>query len=140
MLSKIISSLFGGGIKQIGEAVDSIVTSDEERLTLTNRLVEIETEAKQKAEELDLAYEKELTERHKADMQGDAWLPKNIRPLSLVFLLGMVTILAFLDGNAGTFTVREAYVRLFESLLLLVFGFYFGSRGVEKVVKTWKQK
>ena len=139
MIGKILSGLFGGGIKQIGEAVDSLVTSDEEKMKLKKELVRIQAEAAQEAERIGLQYEQELTERHKADMASDAWLPKNIRPLSLVFLLGVVSILAFFDGNVGQFSIKEDYIGLYENLLLLAFGFYFGSRGVEKVVKTWKR-
>lgn len=140
MLGDFIKGLLGGGIEKIGEAIDKNVTSDEERLRLANELAKIEADVKEKADTIGLQYERELSERHKADMQSDSWLPKNIRPLSLAYLLAIVSMLALFDGNIGTFTVGVAYIELFQQLLLLAFGFYFGSRGIEKVVKTWKGK
>lgn len=91
----------------------------------------------------ELSIESELTERLKLDMASDSWWSKNIRPLSLAFLLAIVTLLAFTDGNIefGTyvFSVQKDWIDLFRALLLMAFGFYFGSRGIEKVVKTWKE-
>jgi len=39
---------------------------------------------------LDIENEKERTKRHQTDMSSDSWLSKNIRPMSLIFLLIMV--------------------------------------------------
>jgi len=139
MISEFFSSSVGSIVDSIGKAIDDTTTSDEERLTLRNELSKIQGEAVAKAGELEARFETELTARHAADMASDSWLSKNIRPLSLVFLLGTVSVLALFDGNVGEFVVGNSYVELFRQLLLLAFGFYFGSRGVEKVVKVWKK-
>lgn len=139
-ISELFSSSVGSVVDSVGNAIDKLVTSDEEKLTLKNELVKIQAEAKQKADELDLQYEKELSKRHQADMTSDSWLSKNIRPLSLLYLLGIVSALALSDGNIGEFSIEKEYISLFQQLLLLAFGFYFGSRGVEKVVKVWKDR
>ena len=90
----------------------------------------------------ELSIESELTKRLQLDMASDSWWSKNIRPLSLAFLLVIVTLLAFTDGNIVvgeyTFSIQKDWIDLFRALLLMAFGFYFGSRGIEKVVKTWK--
>ena len=138
-ISELFSSSVGSIIDSVGSAIDKNVTSDEERMSLSNDLAKIKAEAAAKAGELDLAFERELSDRHKADMVSDSWLSKNIRPLTLVFLLGLVSILAVFDGNIGEFVVEDSYVDLYRQLLLLAFGFYFGSRGVEKVMKVWKK-
>ena len=139
-ISELFSSSVGSVVDSVGNAIDKLVTSDEEKLTLKNELVKIQAEAKQKADELDLQYEKELSKRHQADMTSDSWLSKNIRPISLLYLLCIVSALALSDGNIGEFSIEKEYISLFQQLLLLAFGFYFGSRGVEKVVKVWKDK
>lgn len=74
---------------------------------------------------------KEATVRWQGDMQSDSWLSKNVRPLSLVFLLACVT--AFATGSAVQFEVAQTYVDLYRSLLEIVFVAYFGSRGLEKI-------
>lgn len=90
--------------------------------------------------EYGLKHEEELTKRHQADMTSDSWMSKNVRPASLIFLTVMFTMFAFTDGNIGEFQINEAYIPVYQNLLITVFSFYFGSRGLEKVAKFWKEK
>lgn len=115
-------------IDSAGNAIDKIVTNKEERGKLKNEFAKT-------AEEFYLKAQGELTERLKADMTSDSWLSKNVRPMTLVFLLGAITILAITDGNIGSFTIRQEYITLFQGLLTMAFAFYFGSRGIEKVTE-----
>lgn len=84
--------------------------------------------------------EQELTKRHELDMKSDSWLSKNVRPMTLVFLLFVFVIITFFDGNIGQFGLNESYIPVYETLLSLVFTFYFGSRGIEKAVKMYTEK
>lgn len=85
-------------------------------------------------------FEEEISNRHALDMQSDSWLSKNIRPLSLVFLMVMFVIISVFDGNIGSFSVGEDYIPVYQTLLSLIFTFYFGSRGAEKITKIYKSK
>ena len=137
------TALIGPTIKAVTKVIDEVHTSDEERLNAKMKLLEIQNTAEQKAAEMEHKFEEELTKRHAADMAGSAWLPKNIRPLSLVFLLVVVAVLSVADGFGVGFEVKQDYIQLYESLLLLAFGFYFGSRGLEKIagiISTMKGK
>ena len=137
-ISDFFTSSTSGVIGSIGKAIDDNVTSDEERLTLKNELAKINTEAQGKADEIEVTLEGELTKRHQIDMQSDNKLSKNIRPMSLIYLLFIVTVLAVVDSALTSFTVDKQYIQLFQALLTVAFGFYFGSRGIEKVIKIWK--
>lgn len=134
----ILSDIFTGSVDKIvdsvGNAIDNLVTSDEEKLTLKNELVKIQIEAKNKKDELDLKYEEQLTQRQQNDMQSDSWLSKNIRPLTLIFILTMYSLLSISSGF--DFQVTESYVQLLGQWGMLIMSFYFGSRGLEKVVST----
>ena len=66
-------------------------------------------------------------------MQSDSWLSKNIRPLSLVFLMAVFVLITFFDGNVGEFSVNKEYIPVYSALLGTAFMFYFGSRGAEKI-------
>lgn len=140
---KWLKTLFTGSVHKvvdsIGEAIDKNVTNDEERLALRNDLVAIELGAQLEGDKLELQYEQELSKRHQSDMQSDDKWSKRIRPLSLAFLLGVITVLAVTDGNLvwgeAEFTINPAYVSLFQALLMTAFGFYFGGRSLEKIVK-----
>lgn len=142
------SNIISGGVDKIvdsvGTAIDKVVTSDHERLQMQNELVKIQLDAAREAQrmelEADAKIEDEVTKRWQADSSGDDPLAKKVRPFSLIYLLLAVSVLAVMDGNAWGFTVKEVYIELFRSLLLLVFGAYFGSRGLEKIAQIWGKK
>lgn len=137
-LSEIFSSSVGEVVGKIGEAVDRLVTSDEERLKLANELKQIEIGAMLKKEEIDLQYEQELTKRLQADMTSDSWLSKNIRPLTLIFILVMYSLLSVSSGFK--FEVTESYVQLLGQWGMLIMSFYFGGRTLEKMTTVVKGK
>jgi hypothetical protein len=80
----------------------------------------------------------EVTKRWQYDMSSDSWLSKNIRPLTLAFLTATLFIYIILDSSIQGFKIDDNWIDLLSSLLLLVYGGYFGARTVEKVVKHRK--
>lgn len=74
-----------------------------------------------------------LTARHKADMHSDSWLAKNIRPLTLVFILCSYLLLALLDASIDSLNVKSTFVELLGQWGMLVMSFYFGGRTLEKI-------
>lgn len=73
-----------------------------------------------------------LTERLKADMASDSWLAKNIRPLTLIFILLAYFIFAMM--SAFDLETRGNYVELLGQWGMLIMSFYFGGRTLEKIV------
>jgi hypothetical protein len=132
-MKKIFQWLTGGVIKDIGGVIDKLTTTEEEKLLIKKQIQEILEKADSDAQE-------QVTERWKADMASDSFLSKNIRPLVLVFLTFVFTILAFFDGNIGGFKVAEQYVPIFQSLLITVYGAYFVGRTWEKNKKSGNNK
>ena len=136
------TDLFTGGvdkvISSVGEAADRLITSDEERLKLKNELALIEAKALLDGKRMELdaetKLEEEVTKRWQADMGQEDPLAKRVRPLSLLFLLLFMSGIIVADSiNIVGFDVKQGYVDLLESLLVVTFVAYFGSRGVEKV-------
>lgn len=74
----------------------------------------------------------EVSKRWASDMNSDSWLSKNTRPLALIFLTMVTTIMIIIDSTNLEFDVKHGWVNLLESLLITVYVAYFGSRGVEK--------
>lgn len=83
----------------------------------------------------DVTEMEEVTKRWQSDMQSDSWLSKNIRPLSLAFLTIALFLYIILDSALEGFKIDNAWIDLLSSLLLLVYGGYYGARAVEKVTK-----
>ena len=73
-----------------------------------------------------------LTERLKADMASDSWLSKNIRPLTLIFIL--VAYFTFAMMSAFNLETRGNYVELLGQWGMLIMSFYFGGRTLEKIM------
>jgi len=132
-MKKLLSLLTGGLIKDVGNVIDKLTTTDEERLTAKQKIQELLEKADQDAQT-------QITERWKLDMQSDSFLSKNIRPLVLIYLTVIFTALAFFDGNIGGFQVDEAYIPIFQSLLITVYGAYFVGRTWEKTKKSGDNK
>ena len=87
----------------------------------------------------DMIEMQESTKRWEADMNSDSWLSKNIRPLSLAFLTLTLFIYIILDSSLEGFKIASNWIDLLSSLLLLVYGGYFGARSAEKITKNWKK-
>jgi len=87
-----------------------------------------------KKAELDIEAEKsasiQVTDRWRADMSSDSWLSKNIRPMTLIFILAIYTIFALM--SALSIVVNEAYVELLGQWGMLIMSAYFVGRTVEK--------
>lgn len=73
-----------------------------------------------------------LTDRLKADMSSDSWLSKNIRPLTLIFIL--VAYFTFAMMSAFNYETRGNYVELLGQWGMLIMSFYFGGRTLEKIM------
>jgi hypothetical protein len=88
--------------------------------------------------EMDLIEMQEISKRWDSDMTSDSWLSKNVRPLTLLYLLLIMTVLVIGDSIENTFKVDSVWVDLIKSLLISVVLAYFGSRGFEKYTKIKK--
>ena len=86
--------------------------------------------------EAEIAYQNNVTERWKSDMNSDVKLAKYIRPVTLIALMTMFMITMVLDSlDYLPFNVKESYVSLLEILMLTSFGAYFAGRTIEKAKK-----
>jgi hypothetical protein len=77
-----------------------------------------------------------VTDRWKADMASDSWLSKNIRPMTLVYILTAYLLFALM--SAFGYAVNETYVTLLGNWGQIVMLAYFGGRTVEKVMEMRK--
>ena len=131
-LLKGLGSLLGGDtIKDVGNIIDNLHTSEDEKLEAKQKLESLLIQAEQAAQT-------QVSQRWEADMKHGSWLSKNIRPITLIFLTGVFVILSVFDGNLGEFTIGESYIPVYQTLLITVYGAYFAGRSIEKVRKVTK--
>lgn len=132
----LLGDFFSSGVKEVvdsvGNTIDKLVTSDEEKLLLKNELVKIQLEAQNKKDELEIQYEKEVTTRWTSDNENI--ITRLVRPLSYGWVIIFFTFIMIGDSNFG-FSVKEAYIPVIETLLTTMTIALFGSRGIEKVAQ-----
>jgi len=127
-MSKLLKFLGGNVIEKVGGVIDSLTTTEEERLEAKRQMEEVLMQAESQAQE-------QVSRRWEADMKSDNWLSKNIRPLICIFLTAMFVVISIFDGNAGGFQIAPAYVPIYQTLLITVYGAYFAGRSIEKIKK-----
>ena len=130
IIGTVFNALGGGLVKDVGEAIDRNVTSDEERLTLKK---EIDAQI----QSFEVAMQGQVTERWQADMASDSWLSKNVRPGVLI-----AVALAFV-GVIVTGTIMPVPPPIVEAIqwgFSIVAGSYFGAREVGKGIINWGKR
>jgi len=105
----------------IGEVTKALESNPE----LALKLKEIDTRAFE-------AETKAVSERWQADMASDSYLSKNIRPLTLVYILTAYLLFALMSAFGKN--VNETYVTLLGQWGQIVMLAYFGGRTLEKVM------
>jgi len=124
--------LTGGGtkdlIKGIGNVVDDLHTSGEEKLEAAQKIKEL-------VSNYEVEMEKTITDRWKSDMASDSWMSKNVRPMVLIFLVVSTVLMIFIDAGTINFVVEPKWTDLLQLVLITVIGAYFGGRSLEKTKK-----
>jgi hypothetical protein len=122
-LKKLIS---GDLIKNVDSLVDNLTTTEEEKKQLSISLKKVLLDAQAKMEA-------EISQRHANDMNSDSWLSKNVRPMTLIFVIVCTMLLIFIDAGILDFSVKNEFISLLSTTLVAIISFYFGSRGFEKI-------
>ena len=120
-------------IMKIGEKVlDKVLPDPAAKAAALAELEKIKSEGRHAELNADNIEAQELTKRQEADMKSDSWLSKNIRPMTLVFIL--ITYTAFGLMSAWDLEVNNNYVELLGQWGMLIMSFYFGGRTLEKIM------
>ena len=129
----ILGKMFSGGaadlINSVGDVVDNLHTSKEEKLDAQHKI-------KKLVSNYEVEMERNISDRWKADMNSDSWLSKNVRPMILIFLVVSTVLMIFIDAGTIQFTVEQKWTDLLQLVLITVIGAYFGGRSFEKSKKS----
>jgi hypothetical protein len=86
----------------------------------------------------DVSEQNNVSDRWKADAASDSKLAKNIRPLTLVYILTAYVVFAIADGYG--YKIASNYVELLGQWGMLVMSAYFGGRTLEKIMDMKSKK
>ena len=123
--NKLFSTGAAKLVDSVGDALDELITSDDERLAAELKIKELV--ARYEAD-----VERNITDRWQSDMASDSWLSKHVRPIMLVFLVVTTVVMVFIDSGNINFVVEDKWVDLLQLVLITVIGAYFGGRTLEK--------
>jgi uncharacterized membrane protein (DUF106 family) len=123
----------------IGEKVlDKVLPDPEARAKAQAMLLEMQQKGELAKLQADMNEQDNLTKRTEADMKSDSWLSKNIRPMTLIFILITYTVFGMM--SAWEIEVNNNYVELLGQWGMLIMSFYFGGRTLEKIMDMKAKK
>ena len=124
-----LTALFDVGMK----VLDKFIPDPEAKAKAQQELLKMQQEGRLAELNADNIEAQELTKRAQADMGSDSWLSKNIRPMTLIFIL--VTYTTFAMMSAYGIDTNQKYVELLGQWGMLIMSFYFGGRTLEKIME-----
>lgn len=129
-----------GAIIDVGmKILDKVIPDPQAKAEAQAKLLELQRQGRLDELQADTAEQQELTKRQQADMASDSWLSKNIRPMTLIFILGAYFIFAMMSAYGNN--ANEKYVELLGQWGMLIMSFYFGGRTLEKIMDMrYKEK
>jgi len=129
-----IAALLDVGMK----VLDKFIPDPEAKAKAQSELLKMQQEGRIAELNADNIENQELTKRMQADMASDSWLSKNIRPMTLIFILVVYTVFATM--SAYGYNANESYVTLLGQWGMLIMSFYFGGRTLEKIMDMKAKK
>jgi len=130
----LLDALLGVGMK----LVDKFFPDPEQKAKAQLELLQMQQNGELARINADIAEQQELTKRVQADMASDSWLSKNIRPMTLIFILIAYTTFAMM--SAYGVDTNQKYVELLGQWGMLIMSFYFGGRTLEKIMEMQSAK
>ena len=131
-VNPLITQLITGIFKPAAELVDSLHTSEEERLDAKSRLLSVQAAVMDSA----LDYESKALEAKAQIVNSEAnsehWVTATWRPIVMLIFTGLV-VARFLGFQAEGMSQTE-YDQLWM-LIQIGIGGYIGTRSIEKIVK-----
>ena len=115
-----------------GKILDKVFPDPAQAEQAKLKLLEMQQNGELAKINADAAEQHELTARLEADMASDSWLSKNIRPMTLIFILVFYVVFAMM--SAGGIDTNQKYVELLGQWGMLIMSFYFGGRTLEKIM------
>jgi hypothetical protein len=124
----MILDILGIGSKIIDKIFPDANAADQAKL----KLLELQQSGALAQLNADMQEQVEVTKRQENDMKSDSWLSKNIRPMTLIAILGGYFTFAMM--SAFDIDTNKAYVELLGQWGMLIMSFYFGGRTLEKII------
>ena len=125
-VTDVVTSVLSGDIKGAIQTISNSKELSAEQMQLALKELEMDT--------IEMS---EMTKRLETD--NEHTITRLVRPVTYGLMFVLFISIVILDGNLGEFSINKSYIPVIESLFTTMTVFYFGSRGLEKMVKTFKK-
>ncbi len=133
-----ITTFISGIFKPAADLIDNVHTSEEERLSLKNALVELQSEVTKKQIELvskQMDLERQLLDSKSniimAEAKSESWITRSWRPITMLTFLVLVVL-----NSLGLITLEEQFSHDFMMLVQIGLGGYVVGRSAEKAIPS----
>jgi len=123
-----IMDILGIGMK----VLDKFFPDPEQKAKAQLELMQMQQNGELAKMQADMQEQGELTKRQENDMRSDSWSSKNIRPMTLIAIIGGYFTFAMM--SAFGLETNSKYVELLGQWGMLIMSFYFGGRTLEKII------
>lgn len=125
-----IGSVVGDVVDSVGDAADDLFTSDQERAKARRLMRKVEVQLEEKLLEVKRTLIEKRGDAVKAEIQGESWLQRSWRPLTMLFFVLVIGghWFGFAGQNVDPSTVQSLY-----GLVKLGLGGYVIGRSAEKI-------
>ena len=86
-----------------------------------------------------IALEENITRRWEADVSSKSWLARNVRPGMVAVLTTFFLAFIMVDTFAHDFTIRDIWIKIYETILMTTIGGYFVVRSIDKNQLPWQR-
>jgi len=139
LITGFVSNIIG----PVASLIDSLHTSDEEKLIMKAKLMEIEKDTMSKA----IDFEETLINAKRdiivAEAQGESWLQRNWRPILMLVCVIIVAnnyiVFPYLHLVFPESVIMLELPDWLWKLMMLGVGGYIAGRSGEKIVDNWKK-
>jgi hypothetical protein len=149
MFEKILSNNLSSIIDSVSNGLDSLFTSDEEKLKAKNVLENIKIEYLVKNKELEIEFEREVTKRIEAqksiiiaEATGESYIQRNWRPLTMLTFTFIIANYYIIQPFAGAIFSIDIGAKPLEpemwELLKIGMGGYIVALGGKKILESSK--
>jgi hypothetical protein len=124
----------GSAIKPITEMVQGLVTTDSERMQLTNELTRVQNEIASKLIEQENKLIEAQSNIIQAEAKGESWLQRNWRPLMMLWFAILLGLYYF---GLTPQNLTQNTINNLHDLLKIGIGGYVVGRSGEKIAKEY---
>jgi hypothetical protein len=131
-LSGPVKSLVG----EIGNILDKLSTTDQEKLEAQRKLAELQFSFQAKIAEIEAEWVKSQRDVIVAEAGGPSWLQRNWRPILMLFFAVIIGTVVWTGGWINGRQLNSEFVMEILSIIKLGLGGYVIGRSVEKVAPS----